>query len=162
MENKVKEFKRNELLISIILIVIYSALFTLGEKLSARVGIHSSATAVFNWGLSFVLLLWIRRENLLQYYGLCAIVLKRTGKVIGSDSVRYDADLGGFTFGYNVNRRYWGNGYATEAAKAMISWARKELGVTVFIAVYADDNVASGNVIRGTVNLYAQNSMQAV
>lgn len=73
MENKVKEFKRNELLISIILIVIYSALFTLGEKLSAWVGIHSSATAVFNWGLSFVLLLWIRRENLLQYYGLCAI-----------------------------------------------------------------------------------------
>ena len=73
MENKVKEFKRNELLISIILIVIYSALFTLGEKLSAWVGIHSSATAVFNWGLSFVLLLWIRWENLLQYYGLCAI-----------------------------------------------------------------------------------------
>ena len=39
-----------------------------------------------------------------------AFVLKRTGKVIGSGSVRYDADLGGFTFGYNVNRRYWGNG----------------------------------------------------
>lgn len=77
-----------------------------------------------------------------------AFVLKDTGKVIGSGSVRYDADLGGFTFGYNVNRRYWGNGYATEAAKAMISWARKELGVTEFVAVYADDNVASGNVIR--------------
>ena len=69
MENKVKEFKRNELLISIILIVIYSALFTLGEKLSARVGIHSSATAVFNWGLSFVLLLCVNAKMDLSHFG---------------------------------------------------------------------------------------------
>lgn len=51
-----------------------------------------------------------------------AFELKSTGKVIGSGSVRYDVDLGGFSFVYNFNRRYWGNGYATEAAKAMIAW----------------------------------------
>lgn len=77
-----------------------------------------------------------------------AFVLKNIGKVIGSGSVRYDDELDGFTFGYNLNRQYWGNGYATEAAKAMIEWARRELGVKKFVAVFADDNVASGNVIR--------------
>ena len=71
--NKMKRFRKNELLFSICLIVIYSAQYTLAEKLSAWLGITSSATAVFNWGLSFVLLLWIRRENLFEYYGLCAI-----------------------------------------------------------------------------------------
>ena len=68
-----KQFKKNELLFSILLIIIYSAQFTLAEKLSANLGITSCATAAFNWGLSFVLLLWIRRENLFEYYGLCAI-----------------------------------------------------------------------------------------
>lgn len=73
MENKENRVRKNELQISIILIVIYSALFTLGEKLSAWVGITSCATAVCNWALSIVLFLWIRRSNLLEYYGLCPI-----------------------------------------------------------------------------------------
>ena len=46
MENKENRVRKNKLQIAIILIVIYSALFTLGEKLSARVGITSCATAV--------------------------------------------------------------------------------------------------------------------
>ena len=62
MENKENRVRKNELQISIILIVIYSALFTLGEKLSARVGITSCATAVCNWALSIVLFLWVRRS----------------------------------------------------------------------------------------------------
>lgn len=74
--------------------------------------------------------------------------LKSTGKVIGSGSVRYDDDLQAYVFGYNLNHRYWGQGYATEAAKALISWAWQELGARDFAAVYADENVASGNVIR--------------
>jgi len=49
--------------------------------------------------------------------------------------------------GYNLNRKFWGEGYATEAAKAMIQWAYQNLGARDFIARHANANKASGNVI---------------
>ena len=74
-------------------------------------------------------------------------VLKSTGKVIGSGSIRKDDD-GIYTIGYNMNRQYWGNGYATEAAKAMIDWAGEQFHVKEFKACHATANTASGNVLR--------------
>lgn len=41
----------------------------------------------------------------------------------------------------------WDEGYATEAAKAMIQWAYQNLGARDFIARHANANKASGNVI---------------
>ena len=89
---------------------------------------------------------WI--ESLVLENNEFGFVLKSTGKVIGSGSVRFDEQLQAYVFGYNLNRAYWGNGYATEAAKAMIGWARRELGARDFAAVYADANTASGRVIE--------------
>ena len=74
-------------------------------------------------------------------------VLKSSGKVIGSGSIRRDDD-GIFTIGYNMNHQYWGNGYATEAAKAMIVWAAENFHVTEFKACHATANTASGNVLK--------------
>ncbi len=42
----------------------------------------------------------------------------------------------------------WGNGYATEAAKAMMDYVRREFGVTHFCASHAEPNLASGKVIE--------------
>ena len=39
-------------------------------------------------------------------------------------------------------------GDATEAAKAMLSWGRRALGINNFAAEHALENIASGNVIR--------------
>ena len=39
-----------------------------------------------------------------------------------------------------------------------IVWSRKELGVIGFVAVCADDNVASGNVIRKCGLTFAQHT----
>lgn len=73
--------------------------------------------------------------------------LKTTGKVIGSGSIHQEAD-GRYAVGYNLNRQYWGSGYATEAAKAMIRWAYDNLNARDFKACHATANTASGNVLR--------------
>ena len=73
--------------------------------------------------------------------------LKETGKVIGAGSVHLNPEENAYELGYNLNRAYWGRGYATEAARAMIRWAHDVLGVHDFVASHATANAASGRVI---------------
>lgn len=77
-----------------------------------------------------------------------AFCLKSTGKVIGSGSISFDESRNAYELGYNLNRAYWGKGFATEAAKAMIQWAYSSLGARDFCTNHATANTASGNVIR--------------
>jgi [ribosomal protein S5]-alanine N-acetyltransferase len=50
--------------------------------------------------------------------------------------------------GYWFGLPYWGLGYASEAGKALMDWARDQLGAKVFVAGHFADNPASGNVLR--------------
>lgn len=77
-----------------------------------------------------------------------AFELKDTGKVIGAGCIKFSAEENAYSLGYNLNRNYWKKGYTTEAAKALIQWAYDTLGARDFIAMHANDNIASGNVIR--------------
>ena len=74
-------------------------------------------------------------------------VRKSDGLLIGTGGV-YDNGGGSWDFGYNLRYDCWGRGYATEAAKAMIAFARKELGAKVFVSNHAVDNPASGRVME--------------
>ncbi len=63
--------------------------------------------------------------------------------------------------GYWFGMPYWGLGYASEAARGVMDWARQELGAKVFVSGHFADNPASGNVLRklgfaqtGTQDLY--------
>lgn len=76
-----------------------------------------------------------------------AFCLKETGKVIGAGSVTLDPVRNAYELGYNLNRAFWGNGYATEAASAMIQWAYTQLGAREFCANHANANAASGRVL---------------
>ena len=50
--------------------------------------------------------------------------------------------------GYTVLPEFRGNGYATEAARALLEWARAEHGILRFIASVAPDNVPSLALVR--------------
>ena len=50
--------------------------------------------------------------------------------------------------GYNLRRDCWGQGYATEAARAMIGFAFDTFGARDFCANHARANPASGGVMR--------------
>ena len=47
------------------------------------------------------------------------------------------------TLGWILDKRYWGNGYAQEAARGLMDWARENLGVRRFIAYCDSENAAS-------------------
>ncbi len=76
-----------------------------------------------------------------------AFCLLSTGKVIGTGGISFDPKRGAYELGYNLNHAYWGKGYATEAAKAMIEWAYSTLGARDFACHHANANVASRKVI---------------
>ena len=69
------------------------------------------------------------------------------GVLIGTGGVGENAD-GVHELGYNLRRDAWGQGYATEAAQAMLAWAYRVHGIRDFTARHAKENTASGNVIR--------------
>ena len=74
-------------------------------------------------------------------------VRKSDGLLIGTGGV-YENDDGSWEFGYNLRHDCWGRGYATEAAKAMLDFARTQLGAKVFVSNHAVDNPASGRVME--------------
>lgn len=88
---------------------------------------------------------WIRSLGEKNEFCFC---LKNSGKVMGAGSVVYDEQYAAYELGYNLNRAYWGQGYATEAARALIGWAHQTMGARDFFARHANANGASGNVLK--------------
>jgi len=56
--------------------------------------------------------------------------------------------------GYWLGRTFWGRGFATEAAKAMLAWARDGCGLKVVASGHYADNPASGRVLAKAGFLY--------
>lgn len=70
------------------------------------------------------------------------------GKLIGSGSIGPDKKNGYWGFGNNLRFDCWGMGYATEAAKAMINYARENFGIRKFASSHCEPNKASGRVME--------------
>lgn len=70
--------------------------------------------------------------------------------IIGSAGVmRVGAeDSATYEIGYWFGVPYWGLGYASETARALMDWAHGTLGAKTFAAGHFIDNPASGNVLR--------------
>lgn len=73
---------------------------------------------------------------------------KQTGKPVGAGGIRLVSEDGVWTFGYNLIYEHWHKGYATEAAKAMIEFAKEKCGARIFEAEFAEENPASGRVME--------------
>ena len=68
-------------------------------------------------------------RNKYQYgqLGVFAIVLKESDKMIGTIELHTYVKNHKAELGYTISPYFWGNGYAYEAAKAVISWGFNEL-----------------------------------
>jgi RimJ/RimL family protein N-acetyltransferase len=78
-----------------------------------------------------------------------AIELRIDG-LIGSCGVMRvgDPEAATWEIGYWLGMPYWGFGFAAEAGRALMGWARDTLGAKVFLAGHFADNPASGKVLR--------------
>jgi RimJ/RimL family protein N-acetyltransferase len=66
----------------------------------------------------------------------------------------HPGDFGRSELGYWLGRSYWGAGYATEAVKAALAWARDAWGRRMVMAGHFADNPASGEVLIKAGFLY--------
>jgi [ribosomal protein S5]-alanine N-acetyltransferase len=74
-----------------------------------------------------------------------AILIKASSVFIGVCGLH---PRGGWQFGYWLGKRYWGKGYATEAAGRVVAFAFDELKTEALRAGWYYDNPASGRVLE--------------
>lgn len=76
-----------------------------------------------------------------------AITLADTGRLIGFAGLELRERSGGFELGFWLGEPYWGSGYATEAASALIDQAFRSTDAERIHAVCRTVNARSRNVI---------------
>ena len=78
-----------------------------------------------------------------------AVVLKDTNCLIGACGLRLSRpEHHGGDFGYCFNRQFWGQGYATEAARAIVRFGFEQCGLHRIFATCDALNVASARVLE--------------
>jgi RimJ/RimL family protein N-acetyltransferase len=89
-----------------------------------------------------------QRERPRQRYQL-AIVLRPEGRLIGNCGIRVNGpDLREAGIGYKLNPDYWGRGYATEAASAIVGFGFDALALHRIWACCIAENTASARVLE--------------
>ena len=83
-----------------------------------------------------------------QGYGLFVMEEKSTGRFVGRAGPFHPIAWPGFEVGWGLHPAGRGKGYATEAARASMAWARTTLGVTDIVHVIAIDNAPSQAVAK--------------
>jgi RimJ/RimL family protein N-acetyltransferase len=81
-------------------------------------------------------------------YGLFAVVLKASGEVIGNCGLMRQ-DIKGESMlevGYHFRRDHWGHGYATEAARACMTYAFSNLAAEKVVSLILPENLPSRRV----------------
>jgi RimJ/RimL family protein N-acetyltransferase len=83
-------------------------------------------------------------------WGWWAVELTTTGELIGMaglDPTEDDIPVGGVEMGWRLARAHWGHGYATEAARAVLTFAFDTLGLPEVLAIAAIGNTRSHAVM---------------
>lgn len=66
-----KLYEKGDLIFAIVCIVIYCVLQSFANTLNSKIGIENSANAIFNIVLTILIFRFIKKNGLLQQYGLC-------------------------------------------------------------------------------------------
>jgi len=95
-----------------------------------------------------------RAEAHFAEHGFCKWAVEAPGvaQFIGAVGLSHVRFLASFTpaveVAWRLNRRYWGRGYATEAAQASIEDAFRRIGLRSIVAITVPDNKASRRVMQ--------------
>lgn len=76
-----------------------------------------------------------------------AVVLASNGSLCGGVGLKPAAEHQRAELGYWVGVPYWGNGYATEAARAMLRYGFETVNLHRILATHVKHNPASGKVL---------------
>lgn len=92
--------------------------------------------------------MWEKEYNSLNSYQWC-IELKKSGQAIGSIGVvNLNEDINAVEIGYCIGRKFWGQGFTSEALEALIPFFFEEIQVNRIEARHDLRNPASGKVME--------------
>ena len=107
-------------------------------------------------------------EKIVQYvinqykengYGRWLVAEKETGNPIGWCGLKFHTDTKETDIGYRLLESAWGQGYATESAKACIDYGFKHFNLNRIIGDAIKENTASINVFKKLGMTYLKDSL---
>lgn len=93
-------------------------------------------------------------------FGLYHVALRATGAAVGMCGILRRDGLDAPDLGYALLGSHAGLGYATEAARATLAHARRDLGLTRVLAITSPENAASQRVLE-KVGMQREGMVQA-
>jgi RimJ/RimL family protein N-acetyltransferase len=81
-------------------------------------------------------------------HDLMAVIERSSGRFVGRIGLRYWPEWGETEAGWAISREFWGQGYATEGARAAIEWGFTTLPLPYITAMVRPDNSRSLGVAR--------------
>lgn len=81
-------------------------------------------------------------------FGRWALILKETGEFLGWCGLKYTPELDEYDIGYRLMKKFWGCGYATEAAKACLEAGFNRFNMPVIVGRAMPENTASIRVLE--------------
>ncbi len=81
-------------------------------------------------------------------YGRLAVIYKPDNKIIGFAGLKYLPEFDKTDIGFRFLPKYWGRGIATEAAKPIIEYGFKTLGLKSIIGIAMPENIGSCRVLE--------------
>jgi len=94
---------------------------------------------------------WINsvQENFAQNKAVVfAIICKADQQFIGAIGLELELEFDRAALGYYIGKPFWGNGYCTEAARAVLQYGFTELNLNRIYAEHFTHNPASGCIMR--------------
>lgn len=86
--------------------------------------------------------LWMGHWTL-RGFGIWAVEERSTGTLIGRIGIWQPEGWPGTEVGWLLGREFWGQGFATEAARASLEWGFEHLDVDELVSLIQPSNVAS-------------------
>ncbi|MQC17679.1 MAG: N-acetyltransferase [Chloroflexi bacterium] len=84
----------------------------------------------------------------LRGYGSFAVEESATGQFVGRAGILHPYDWPGPELAYALDQPFWGRGYATEACREVLAWARSEAHLGELVSFIYPENEASKAVVR--------------
>lgn len=90
-------------------------------------------------------------------FGRWAVISKETGEYLGWCGLKYTPELDEFDIGYRFMQKFWGSGYATEAAAACLTYGFEKLRMPAIVGRAMPENKASVRVLEKIGLSYLEN-----
>lgn len=81
-------------------------------------------------------------------YGMCAMIWKETGEMIGWCGLQPLEETGYTEVGYGMIKEFWGKGIGFECAKAWLEYAFETANAEIIVAVASPENTGSWRIME--------------